>query len=407
MKKIVQLFVVINFSFVAILLAQRIEAVPNVVDARASAMGQTEILSTIGSNSLFINPAMMATLEKPQFQAGGSMFMGSIDSESADERYDGYDHSYNLQPKFTHASFVYPYQLPNSEIKLAFGGGYYTYYDFSANEEREYTYKQESGGGTYKEETNYSGGLNLISIGGSINFNKIFFVGLTYNTSINSGTFEEAKASISGSDNPDDDFSVSGEREKTFEEASFLNFSGFVKPTEKLGLGIFYRSEITLEGDKIKTKYNDGESNSQDWDREYTHPSVFGLSVAYNISKDFVVVGEYQTRPFSDYEIDNKDYEHPIDDGSCYRIGAEFNRGVIPLRAGFFSNAIFERAENDDDKAASLTGITAGTGFYGKSFGVDVAAEYSTYTTKYKYNDKVNSTSNTFFRFIVTAKYIL
>lgn len=93
-------------------------------------------------------------------------------------------------------------------------------------------------------------------------------------------------------------------------------------------------------------------------DVEFQLPGIFTIGVRSKISSILVLAAEYQTRPFSDVEIDGEDLE--IEDGSVFRLGAELITPVL-IRAGFYHEAI-PWTDVDDEDPRALTGVTAGLG---------------------------------------------
>ena len=108
---------------------------PNTVDARSIAMGRTSIVSATGSNSIFSNPGIIATLNGRQGQAGGRMIMGTLEDEWSEDYYDSYDSKLTPHFSINHISVSMPYKLTGSDMKLAVGVGYRTYFDWGRSDE--------------------------------------------------------------------------------------------------------------------------------------------------------------------------------------------------------------------------------------------------------------------------------
>lgn len=367
---------------------------PSNVDARSIAMGRTSIVSATGSNAIFSNPGIIATIDKRQGQAGGRMIMGTIEDEWAEDYYDSYESK--LIPHFSlnHISVAMPYQLSGSDMKLAVGIGYRTYFDWGMSSETDRKYED---GSKSSSESTTNGGLNVITPTIAINIQDKYFVGATFNKSILGKITTESK-----SQNDGEDYDSESEVEHS---ASFLQFGGLAKINEQLTLGFSFTPEFEWEWDKIKYTY-DGESDTENG-FDITIPSVLGFGATYQFSPSLLIAGEYQNRKFSDIEFDNKSLD--VDDGACYRIGAEY-KGSALLRFGFFSDAVLAFDDNDD-KPKSLTGFTGGIGYDLVSVYLDAFVEYSSLTTEYE-DDDYESDSNKFyeetikmFRFGLSASY--
>lgn len=372
---------------------------PVVVDVRSMGMGNTQILSATGSNALFSNPAILTTLDKMQIQVGGRGYMGSIERDAWDDNDNNIESGYSFHPKLTHISFSMPFEINNSNIKLAFAGGYYNYFDWSGN-----FYFEESGVGDYNYSIN--GGLSMIAFGAAMNFSEIFNVGLSFNTSIFADMSTEYESTYYDDKN-------TSERETTFESATFFTLSAYVEPTPKLSIGAFLRPSFYLKGDKEKYTDNDGNVEEEDMNEKYEIPTFMGIGVGYKLTPSLVVNAEYQNRPFADTKMNGDDLSKEIDNGHSFRIGGEFNTGTIPIRLGFFMDDIFMPKEENDTNPTSLLGITGGLGFtLSKNFVTDLGFVYSSYTYEREGWDNnsgettIDETKYTYYNFALSVKYL-
>jgi len=367
---------------------------PSTVDARSISMGRTSIVSATGSNSIFSNPGIIATLVSRQGQAGGRMIMGTVEDEWADDYYSSYDSKLTPHFSINHISVAMPYKLTDSDLKLAVGAGYRTYFDWGSSYETDRKYED---GDKSSSEGTTSGGLNVITPTIAINLQDKYFVGATFNKSILGTIKSESKSTYDG------ETTVS--ESEIEHSASFLKFGGLAKINEQLTLGFSFTPEFEWEWDKIKYTY-DGDSDTEDGG-DIVIPSVMGFGATYQFSPTLLIAGEYQNRKFSDIEFDNESSE--VDDGVCYRIGAEFT-GPALLRFGFFSDAVLA-FDSEDDDPKSLTGFTGGIGYSLGSIYLDAYAEYSSITTKYEDYDYDTETTKTYedsmkmFRFGLSASY--
>ncbi len=402
MKSLIYLFVV-TLMLSAVIVAQDATSFsPVVVDVRSMGMGNTQILSSTGSNALFSNPAILSTLDKMQIQLGGRGYMGSKENEDWDNSYYNIEAGNSFHPKLTHISFSMPIKMSNSDLKLALAGGYYNYFDWSGNT----FYEQSTSDYKYENTEATNGGISMIALGAALNFSKIFNVGLSFNTSIYADVLMEGEEIYEGD-------KETYERETIFEGASFFTLSAYVTPTPELSLGAFYRPSFDLKGDKKKYTNNDGDVTSSDMNEKYEIPTFMGLGIGYKFSPSIVVNAEYQNRPFADIEMNGEDASEFIDNGHSFRVGGEINTGAIPLRFGLFLDDVFQTKEDNDTAPTSLLGVTAGLGFsLSNSFMLDLGFIYSSYSYERESFDPdtgsetLYETTYTYYNFALSMKYL-
>ena len=108
---------------------------PEIIDARAEALGRTSILSSTGANFIFNNPAMLSNLDSKNFQINGRAVFGNFEiKEKYYDETNKMEYEYPFHMKLNGLSFGMPYSLPgNKDLKLGFGAGYRTYYDWGYN----------------------------------------------------------------------------------------------------------------------------------------------------------------------------------------------------------------------------------------------------------------------------------
>ena len=285
-----------------------------------------------------------------------------------------------------------PYQVQESSRKLSFGAGYQTYYDLGLKRKVE-----TSRGGVDRESTrDVSGGLNTLALAGAINIQDKYFIGAAFNKSIWGEVTTEVV--IERGESKD------RTKSKGNRSGSFLTIGGLAKVNPELAVGLMYRSGFEWDADKVRyTEYEDGEltdsreSKGTDW----TIPRVLGLGVEYKISPGTIVVGELQTRSFSDYEFDSTISN--VDNGYCYRLGAEFQNIVPTVRVGLFRDAI-RATDAGDESPKSLMGLTGGLGFSFGTIDLDTAFEYGAWSQEDSDGDKYQEH---LYRFRVSARYNL
>ena len=342
---------------------------PTIADARSAAMGRTEVLSTVSSNGMFSNPAALAMLPSPQGQLGGRMLMGLIGDEQAEESYDSYSSTLTPQFSFNHLSFAMPYSVTGSNVNLAFGIGYRTYFDWEANFESNWSLDDFE----ISNEGQTRGGLKMITPALAVNLRDQFFIGAAFNQSVSGTIREEFK---------DTGFTGSTVTSTTDIEhsASFLQVGAIARISPRLTLGYMFRpafnwifepAEYTEDG--VTTTDEDG------W--KLTIPSVMGIGVSLQTSHKGLITAEYQTRNFSDLEDDGEKQEG-IDNGACFRVGIE-NQGPTSWRFGFFRDAVF-MTDEDDTMPKSQMGLTLGFGSKLGGLHLDTFSEFSLVSREYE-----------------------
>jgi hypothetical protein len=365
---------------------------PTSYDARARAMGRTGIMSAVGSNAMFYNPANLGLILKTTIEGGGRLSLGSISDEGADFDYGeeiniDYEASYKLHPKITNLSFAMPFQPQGTDLEFVFGIGYNTHFDYGLNREEEvklsFEFEEDQ---SVTSKTSEHGGFNTISPAVAVNINNQYYFGLALNKSV--------MGRISGKTDydyePDPDEWDINEREWEADLSSgiFYTLGGLAKLTPELSVGFMYRSgfETDIEDYEVTYKQFDGDTDKYEWnDEEWKLPPILGLGASYLVSPSILVVGEYQTRAYSDVEVDGEDY-FDIDNGACYRLGVEF-AGQVPVRVGVFSDALLisDIDENDDFEGnpKSMSGITAGFAIVSDNLTLDFFGEYASWGLEY------------------------
>ncbi len=383
---------------------------PRTNDVRARAMGRTEIINTTGSNAIFCNPANIGMLQNKTFQCGGRVYTGTMNDEEYWDFYDDltWEGKYKFHPKITHLSFAMPYQPPNSELKFAFGIGYNTYLDFGTKTNTEF--KDQTTGASYTRttDTKVGGGLNTLSPAAAINIDDKYFVGLAFHKSVLGKTTVESEYDIDPE--PGGVYS-SLDTDQGKVSASFISLgaTGKLMAESQLTVGVMFRSgfELKFEDLEWSNEESDGSKTSGQYDPDnfdITIPAYMGLGVSYQASPVLLLSGEYQTRPYSEIEDEDGDKLDWIDNGACYRLGMEYQSGSVPIRLGFFSDAILEvdwdNNGNSEDKPKSLSGLTGGIGFGSGNTTFDIFGEYAFWgreayggpnTAKYEYKEKLFS----------------
>ena len=340
---------------------------PEIIDARAEALGKTSILSSTGANFIFNNPAMLSNLKSKNIQISCRSIFGKdkIKSEYDDETYTT-KIEYKFHFKLNGLSFSMPYALfHNKDIKFSFGVGYRTYYDWGYNKQC-----KSNDDDVEDYDLNYHGGLNVLVLGGGLNNKEKLYGGITISLpflSNISSEYEdnEGKDKFEGSMN-----------------GSFFTLSGAYILNEKITLGV-----------RLRTGY---ELSIAVYGGDFEIPAELGLAVEYKPKTNLKLYAEYLTRGLGDYEIKtlwgNMDLYYFSDNGFALRTGIE--AGVIDIfRAGFFIQSVpIYKLKSDeygdsnyDEKPLAEMGFTTGFGMkLNANSYLDLFGIYSFL----KYNDK-------------------
>ena len=351
---------------------------PEIIDARAEALGKTSILSSTGANFIFNNPAMLSNLRSKNIQISCRSIFGKdeIKSEYDEETYKT-EIEYKFHFKFNGLSFSMPYALfHNKDIKFSFGAGYRTYYDWGYN-------KHSRSSEEYSDDDydlNSHGGLNVLVLGGGLNNKEKLYGGIAISVPFLSNISSKYE------DNEDKDKSEGSMK------GSFFTLSGAYILNEKITLGVRLRTGFEL----------DVEEDTDDWSAyalDFEIPSEFGLAIEIKSNTSLKLYAEYLTRGLGDYEVKtpwgNMDLYYFSDNGFALRTGIEAGINNV-FRCGFFiqSVPIYKLISDEDgdsvydDKPLTEMGFTAGLGMkLNANSYLDIFGIYSFLKYDDKYDD--------------------
>jgi len=384
---------------------------PAVYDARARALGRTEILNNNGPASAGGNPALMAYITRPAIQLSGRMMYGFIDHDS--EYYSNYDASAPLHLKFTNIAAVYPVSWNSSflpPLNFTAGIAYNTYFDYGMNYNTEYTdiYEQY----TTKSVSETHGGVHTISPAIAFNVGEKIHFGLAFHKTLFSVTDYKIDYDYEGL--PEGYIGYDYREYEQDISAHFVAFGQVVDLTPRLQIGWIYRSEFRMkfiDGDSY-TRYSNGAENEYEIiDSDIYIPAYTGIGVNYRLKPELLLSMEYQTRPFGGINYFNELYN--LDSfwdkqysGSCWRAGAELDK-VIKWRMGLFADKIFAY-DAEDNLPQWQYGAAIGGGLKYLGAEIDVFGEVSTWQADYNYDyydDVDNIYKETFFLGGASLKY--
>lgn len=384
---------------------------PTVFDARAAAMGRTGIISAHQSNAVFYNPANIAMIDVRTLQCGGRVWFGSISNEFWDQTISPeIEASYRLHPKITNISYAGYFRPSGTDLRVVFGVGYNTYFDYGAFSKTEETPK----GTPYQrnketQELTMRGGLNTITPALAVSIDDEFYFGFAFSKSIIGKIRKTIEYEYEYEYDPQGAYLLE-ERWEATGSATFITLGATMFIMPGLAVGAMYRSGFEYELDDVDAYLErlDGRTQVDDLpDSEYEIPAYAGVGASYDVSSKFTLAAEFQTRPYSDMEEDGIEYRW-IDDGYCYRTGAEFSTSNLDIRGGFFSDAIRAVDEPYSDKDCKhLTGATGGLGFDSGNFTFDFFGEYSWWSKELRYGTQKYDYKEKYFRFGANVTYVI
>jgi len=349
---------------------------PEIIDARAEALGRTSILSSSGANFIFNNPAMLSNLSQKNVQfSGRSVFGKNERKHEYNEETDKTEHEYPLHVKFNGFAFGMPYNMSeNDNLKLGFGVGFRTYYDLGFN----IHYESDEEDDNYEWDKKFHGGFSTLVLGGGFNYQEKFFGGISFSFPFLSNISSETKYS----DGYNEDYETEGTM-----TGSFFTLSGSYILNENITIGARLRTGFELEWE---TEYEE----EPDWENEITIPSEFGLAIEMKPNINLRFYAEYLTRNFGDFEIENYYFDQDLYDdsnnGYSLRTGFEVGTNNV-FRGGFFIQSVpiyeMESYYNEnweeyevrmDDKPQTEIGFTTGFGVkINPNLSLDVFGAYS------------------------------
>lgn len=328
---------------------------PEIIDARAEALGKTSIMSSAGANNLFNNPAMLGNLESKNIQISGRALFGTPkrthkaeDTDDNEVDVTEYEFEYPFHTKLNGLSVGFPVSMGSSKnIKLGFSAGYRTYYDwgFDVNTKRTEEYDGEVE--IDKDEKEFNGGFNTVVLGSGLTYKNNFLFGASVSLPFLSEVTSKTESTF-----PTRDRTLKG---------TFFTFSG-----------CYIINDVVRVAAKVRTGYNlemDVESSGK---FDYTIPAEYGVGLEVKPIDKLKCYMEYTTRNLSEYEGDiiNND----SDNGYAIKTGIEFGSKIL-YRAGFYMQSVpmYEITsyydEELDDMVLELNdtpqidkGITAGLG---------------------------------------------
>lgn len=335
----------------------------NVQGNKQTGMGHVGTALNFDASSMQWNPGALATLDqKYSFSVGGfatiikTEFTGALGKEETDNP--------------TGTPF-YLYGSMKVNDKLAFGLGVYTPFgntvDFGKTWSGKYLIQDISLKAIYIQPTVSYQLADWISVGAGLN--------IVY------GSVELNKAlPLASLGAPDGEVEISGSKIQYG-----YNLGIFLQPTEKLNIGLSYRSQVDVE-----LEYSDGDVDFTVVDPVSSYfpdgnvaatlplPASFNIGLAYQIDEKWLVSADVNFVQWDEYKSLDFDFETNTaaladsesvrnwSNSTTYRIGAQYSANEkLDIRAGFYydetpTNKAFYTPETP---GANKIGISAGCSY--------------------------------------------
>jgi len=357
---------------------------PQVIDARAEALGRTSILSSQGSNSVFNNPSLLSNIDNSEACLSSRIIFGNIAVEQTHEEYDNdYDMKGTFHLKFNGISFAMPDKfIQQKDFNVGYGIGYCSYFDWGSNNKVE----SEMGGTKIKNH----GGLSTVVFGVGCNYLEKYYAGISLSVPLLS-TFSTEYIESGHTDHE-----IEGDVSATFTTYSL----GYVV-NDKMTIGLRIRSNFSLgsEIDYVDANYY----------QTIKVPTELGFAIKITPSDTYKIFAEYTGRRFSEYELfGNSDgYILPLQnlygkskDGFSINTGIEAYKANKICRGGLFIQSI-QKADTYSNSEYNVTpklevGFTGGLNMeLSKCTSIDIFGSFSTFSyseKEYDWDEWVNTT---------------
>lgn len=374
--------------------------VPVVQGNRGAAMGGAYIAAARGADAILTNPAGLGFAEWGELQLGfGSEVFGSEESDEdyySDMGYDSYDQRIRFMPRVSRIGAAFPINLEGS-ANIAAGICYGKFLDFAGKSTVENRRSSVDTVGYYDdyiqyEERDYestlksTGGLKVIVPGFALIIDEKYSFGLSYAFALGGewlrlGEIDE-KYHNWGSDYGDyydTTYTVNTDYEGEYDTQTngILQLGATARPVEKISIGLVYTSGYTMDFEDGKEEWETNDSSNdytlEDYDMEW--PAVIGVGLAYHPSEEITLSAEFQSRPWSELEIDDDELDDDIEDGNSLRFGLEYDNQSLSLRTGYI-NETYPILDDDEDMV-KLNTLTAGIGIATDAVGLDFGVGYT------------------------------
>jgi len=367
-------------------------------DARAKAMGNTEILGVVGANALFANPANMFESDQIQFSIGGGIYSGDENSSLYKKNYERYTSDYPAVYRFNSLSAVLPILIEKQNFITTIGIAYHVEKNMNQKYEYSYRYPVWEDVHNYEDfESRHTGGLKFLSPGFSVSMANGISLGMSYHRTVSSN-FKNARSTKNITyfqETFPDIYSNDSDAEINFESSYFT--IGMVYNKNPIAFGMMIKTAHEIEYKDIIHRRNGVEIWNPD-NLTYKEPVQYGFSLGYNIPDKIFLIYELQTRKFSEVEVDG--YKEDVEDEYTHKLGAEYHvLNLLALRAGAFIDYIPSYSGTFSSNTEEVICWTTGIGLNFSRITLDISFEslgYSRPTSNYG----ISGSNDYKFRFI-------
>lgn len=365
---------------------------PVINDMRAMGMGKTEVLSTSGSNSAYINPALLAGIQSFQVQLNGRVAGGK--EVSAKQNQYSFKSDYPLVASFSGFSLANSW-FHNGYFRVAYGIGHQMMHGMNIS--RDISRKWTTVNERWEVEETYrsNGGIRVLCPALAFGFGEYLAIGFSFNSALSS-SFDETYDRWSKYTRTSDGFTSVYESSRKYDGYLGANSATIAAKLKvnRLTVGFVLRSEMDYKFKNINytTVYSGTTSSGQMQNYDYIVPALNAYAISYQLSDNFLVVGEYQTRNYSDLKEHSSHLNASIyNDGYAQRLGMEYRSNHwLKIRFGLYNEAVFLFDANQGDPNY-LLGATAGIGLNIKSIIIDLALDYHQYDYKLVTTDDITA----------------
>lgn len=350
-------------------------------DARAKAMGNTEILGISGSNALFGNPANMFENDRTQLSVGGGVYGGTEKSRYYESEYIEFESEYPSVYRLNSISGQFPFVIDDPYCVITVGLAYHVEKQIIQNYEYSALFEDSFDNLTEVDyESQHTGGMRYISTGGAVNLANGLGFGFAYHQSISS-YFENDRTKISKEyrDGVLQHTYVNGHDVEMDFESSYYS-AGATYKNQLWKVGILVKTAHKIYHKNIIHHYS---LNIEVDEFTYLEPAQYGVSVGYNFGNNLILIYEVQSRLYSRIELDGKriDAENEL----SHRFGAEYKSGNhLFLRCGVFSDYRPKTLYVYNPQYEETICWTAGLGLKFDPVQIDISYENQKYT-----NDRI------------------
>ena len=308
----------ILFIFILVLICNLSASISNyfwlddvVFDARSASIGNTSLLTTNGSNTLFTNPALLSKDANFDIKLTGRGRYQNEEQKNIDKIKEIH------KPDFRFGSFALSKAITNNVYNIGLGVG--------VNKLKDFVSKTTDG----DEE---KGSLNMLSIGLGIDYKGVISAGIAYNSSIES------------------ERQITQFNEMMEIEADYLLYSLNLM-IENVTIAMSHKNKYDLTS--ADDKYN--------W-TGVKFPAENKLAIAINVDSRLSFHGEIMQKKISEYELIDLDFLlfKDCDDVLNIGLGLEYSTHY-DLRVGIFRKGV-DLYSSENDNILYEYGYTLGYG---------------------------------------------